>query len=140
MTNRRTWGAEDFFVLYFLQPAKFRTVEKFASCTHCSPFFHYSPFLLFDTVTFLLQFFVSSHFIPCNSFWFWFFFCDFPCSEQYISLSQALYKGITSCNKFLAGSFQRSYLFFFCFTFSHFLSIFWAAKHPPRMTTQRMNG
>ena len=39
----------------------------------CSPFCHYSPFLLFDVVTFLLHFFVSSHFIPCNSFWFWFF-------------------------------------------------------------------
>ena len=70
---------------------------------HCSPFFHYSPFLLFDAVTFLLQFFVSSHFIPCISFLFCFFFCNFLCSEQYISLSQALYKSITSCNKFLAG-------------------------------------
>ena len=107
---------------------------------HCSPFCHYSPFLLFDVVTFLLQFFVSSHFIPCNSFWFCFVFFYFPCFGQYISLSQALYKSITSCDKFLAGKLSRLPLFFFCFTFSHFLSIFWAAKHPSRMTTQRMNG
>ena len=66
---------------------KFRSLRNFrrlhcSSCEisilqHCSPFFYYSPFLLFDTVTFLLQFFVSSHFIPCNSSWFWFCFFFF---------------------------------------------------------------
>ena len=91
---------------------------------HYSPFCHYSPFLLFDAVTFLLQFFVPSRFISCNSFWFW-FFCNFPYSEQYISLSQALYKSITSCNKFLARKLSalpsRLLLLHFLSFFSHFL-------------------
>ena len=57
---------------------KISQVAKFASC-HCSPHAivhlscHCSPFLLFDVLTFLLHFFVSSQFVPCNSFCFWFF-------------------------------------------------------------------
>ena len=49
------------------QPAKFSQVALFT-------IFPLFTFPVFDTVTFLLQFFVSSHFIAYNSFWFWFFF------------------------------------------------------------------
>ena len=71
------------------QPAKFRRLRNFTTCeisnnseicslatVHPVVTVHHFSTVHFPTpccfLTFLLQFFVSSSFIPCNSFWFWF--------------------------------------------------------------------
>ena len=82
--ERRAENARKLEPQEILQAAKISQPAKIASCTHCSPAYHCSPLLLFYAFACLLQFSVSSLFIPCNSFWFWFFY-NFPCTEHYIS-------------------------------------------------------
>ena len=93
----------------------------------CSPAFHASVFLL--------HFFVSSNFNPCNSFCFGFFLVISYTLSTYISLS--LYK-LTSLH---VGNrerqFPRSFLSPFSFIFFPLSRL---PNTPLRMTTQRMVG
>ena len=114
--------AYEIFAGCTVHPAKFASCVHCFILQHCSPFCHYSPFLLFDAVTFLLQFF---GFFPILSLIIAFgfvFFCNFPCSEQYKSPRQALLKGSSQLIKTLGGSFSRCFPFLlFSFLFSPFL-------------------
>ena len=86
---------------------------------HYSQFCHYSHVLLFDVVPCLFQFLFLPILSLVIAFGFGFFFIISLDSEHCIKLSQALVKeAITSCNKIVAGSFQRSRLFLLL---SHFL-------------------
>ena len=66
-------------------------------------------------------------------------FCIFAWLGQYISSCTVIKDNFCSVIK-LAGSFQLSHFFSFSPIFSHFLSTFSLAKHPPRMKTRRMSG
>ena len=105
----------------FLEPAKFRKLRIFATCSASIFYFHLTLFYDF--------------FPNCPS-----CFVISLDSEQYISLRQALYRGsFTLCNKIGVKAFN----FPAFLLFSHFLPLsftFSSAKHPLRMTTQGMLG
>ena len=106
------------------------TVHHHAHCSSCC------PFLLFDVVP-CLHFFL---FLPILSFVIAFgfgFFCNFPCSEQYISWSQGLYNQSITSSKTINGKLLTFPLLLFSASLSFILfSIFSAAKHPLMMTNQ----
>ena len=114
----------------FSQPAKFRTVAKFESCEHyspachCSHFSHCSPLLLFHAFVFcffLLQFFVSSHFVLVIAFDFG-FFGNFLYTEHLYKPQSSFVLFNHFCNKFFGRSFQLSRVFHFLL---HFPSFSW---------------
>ena len=122
----------------FCRVAKIPQPAKCFSYCHCSPACHCSPLLLFHAFSFLLQFF----FLPILSIVIAFdfgSFCIFAWLGQYISSCTVIKDNFCSVIK-LAGSFQLSHFFSFSPIFSHFLSTFSLAKHPPRMKTRRMSG
>ena len=135
---------------------QFRRLRNFATCkfsqvaklqpddtVHSSTVHPVALILLhFTHLLFLLQFFVSSYFNPCNSFCFG-LFCNFPYTEHlykpqsvqtlYQSTSINKVTGEASCSPawLLLSSASLSFIFF---------AIFSAAKHPLMMTNQRMFG
>ena len=127
------------------QPAKFRRLRKLqpADTVHNSTVHHVAPVLLhFTHLLFLLQFFVSSYFNPCNSFCFG-LFCNFPYIEHLYKPQsiQTLHQS-TSTNKvtgeassspawLLLSSASLSFIYF---------PISQVPNTPLSMTTQRMVG
>ena len=132
----------NFATCEFSQPANFRRLRNCnlltlcILCTvppaACSPAFH-AP-------VFLLHFFVSSYFNPCNSFCLG-LFCNFPYTEHLYKPQsvQTLYQS-TSINKVTGeASYSPAWLLLSSASLSFvFFSIFSAAKHPLMMKNQRM--
>ena len=97
----------------------------------------YCSFLLFDASDFCYNFLflpILSLLIPCD----FGCFCNFPfVLSIYKPQSVSTFQSI---NKVTGEAFSSPASALLCSLFSHFLSTFWATKHPPRMTTRRMSG
>ena len=96
----------------------------------CSPFCHYSPLLLFHAFAFLLQFFVSSHFIPCNSFDFG-SFCNFAWLGKYISSCTIIKENFMLSNK-IGGKLSAFPLFLLFSPLSLIFSLFLGCQTPSK--------
>ena len=117
------------------------SIAKFGFCStvHSSSTVHPAAHVLlyFTLLLFLLQFFVSSHFVLVIAFSFS-FFCNFIYTEH-------LYKpqSVQTCTHFTFGN-RRGGSFTVASSFSHFLSFSFSLSRLPntplRMTTQRMVG
>ena len=109
----------------FCRVAKIRNLQNFAGCK----IFATCSYVLFDPIFLppFCNFFLN---YPLCIFGSSDIFCNFPCSEQYIRLSQGFVQGITGCNKFWRESFQLPRLFSFL-SFSLIFSHFLACQTPP---------